>query len=287
VGGDVLAFADLADHLAPGQPFYGLRAGTGDGEDQPCARIEDMAAHYLEAIRAVQPAGPYYLAGFSFGGSVALEMAQQLCAHGEGVAFLGILDHTPPPTRYRRPAWTPAAAVDFLRNVPRWLAEDLWRAGRGHRLAALGRKAKAAGRLIGGLVSRRGPGSGEADAAEVVGGRPVAEPFRRLLADHYQALRDYVPRVYPGTVTLFRARTRPLFRLHEHDLGWGRLAGGGLKVVPVPGNHETMLKEPHVRVLAGALMTHLRGARHGWRVISLGTRRSSRRPGNMRPRGPF
>jgi thioesterase domain-containing protein len=80
------------------------------------------------------------------------------------------------------------------------------------------------------------------------------------MAAHYQALREYAPAVYAGRVTLFRARTRPLFREHGPDLGWGRLAGGGLEVVDVPGNHDTVLREPRVRTLAQALQARLRQA---------------------------
>jgi hypothetical protein len=58
-------------------------------------------------------------------------------------------------------------------------------------------------------------------------------------------------------VTLFRARTRPLFRHHGRDLGWKALAGGGLDIVTIPGNHETILQEPNVRILADCLLTHL------------------------------
>jgi thioesterase domain-containing protein len=84
-----------------------------------------------------------------------------------------------------------------------------------------------------------------------------------VLEAHYQALRDYQPRPYPGKVTLFRARVRPLFRLHGHDLGWSALARGGLEVVPIPGNHETILREPHVHALARALRQRLPAAGPG------------------------
>ena len=114
-------------------------------------------------------------------------------------------------------------------------------------------------RQIIGLLRRRS-GSGESDAAAVLAGVPVPDQFRQLMAAHYQALREYVPQPYPGRVTLFRAHTRPLFRLHGWDLGWTELAGGGLDVVPVPGNHETILKPPRVDALAAALRDRLRNA---------------------------
>ena len=253
VGGEVLSFTTLAHFLAPEQPLIGIRSAGADGYDGPYRWVEDMAAHYLAEVREAQPHGPYFLAGFSFGGSVALEMAQQLHAAGERVAFLGIIDHTPPPVRYRRMAWTPARVIEFAANAGRWLADDLWRAGRGRRLTSAWGQVKKVGRRLRGAWGRRDPGSGRADAAEVLTGVSVPESFRRLMEAHYQALRDYTPRTYPGRVTLFRARTRPLSRLCGRDLGWGALAGGGLEVVSIPVNHDTLLKEPHVRALAGAL----------------------------------
>jgi nonribosomal peptide synthetase DhbF len=67
---------------------YGLR-DLGDDLSRPVAKI---AAEHVESIRRVQPHGPYYLVGWSFGGYVAYDMAMQLRAAGEEVAFLGMLD---------------------------------------------------------------------------------------------------------------------------------------------------------------------------------------------------
>jgi thioesterase domain-containing protein len=187
-------------------------------------------------------------------------MAEQLHAARESVAFLGIIDHTPSPLRYRPVVWTPARVVEFGANTVRWFADDIWRPGRGQRLASVVGAFRKAGRRLRAALTRRDPGSGRADATEALAGAGVPAHFRRLMATHYQALRDYTPRPYPGRVTLFRARTRPLFRLCGRDLGWAALAGGGLDVISIPGNHESILKEPHVRTLAAALKDRLRAA---------------------------
>jgi thioesterase domain-containing protein/acyl carrier protein len=262
-GGTILCLADLARRCAPHQPFYGIRASSGQGYEQPSSRVEDVAARYLEAVCALQPRGPYYLGGYSFGGSVALEMAQQLHASGERVGLLAVLDHTPPPTRYRRLVWSPTLPLDFALNAAQWLVEDVWRAGTGQRLAALRSRAPVALAQALNLLRRPGRGTGGQDVDEIFAGRRLPEDFRRLLAAHYQAMRDYAPRPYPGRVALFRARVRPLLRLHGRDLGWGQLARGGLEVVTVPGNHETLLKPPHVQHLAATLLAHLSRAQAG------------------------
>jgi thioesterase domain-containing protein/acyl carrier protein len=259
VGGEVLSFVDLARHLAPDQPFIGIRADSAVGADRPPAVIAEIASRYVDEVHDAQPYGPYYLAGFSFGGSVALEMAQQLVAAGERVAFLGIIDHTPPPLRFRRAAWTPARLAEFVPNTFRWAVEELWHPGRGQRLASV-RSLLRRVKMQFGADRTRAAGSGRTDAEEALAGARVPESFRQLMERHYAALREYQPVPYPGHVTLFRARARPLFRLYGWDLGWQALAGGRLDVVPIPGNHASLLKEPHVRTLAGALKERIRAA---------------------------
>lgn len=85
VGGNVLVFARLAALLGHDQPFYGLQARGLDGKEKPFLRVEDMAAHYIDEIRSVQPQGPYLIGGTCTGGLVAYEIAQQLTAQGEKV----------------------------------------------------------------------------------------------------------------------------------------------------------------------------------------------------------
>jgi thioesterase domain-containing protein/acyl carrier protein len=258
VGGAPLCLRELARLFPLDQPFYAFRSASAQGYEQPCASIQGMASRYLGEVRTLQRDGPYYLGGFSFGGSVALEMAQQLRALGEEVGLLAILDHTPPPLRYRRFICTPTLPIDFAVNAVRWLLEDIWRAGPGRRLAALRRKVCDAWRQMVNAALR--PKSARTDTDAVFGGRSIPDEFRQLVETHYRALRAYKPEVYPGVVTLLKARVRPLFRLHGKDLGWSGLAGGGLDVVEIPGNHETMLTEPKVRTLAEALLARLRAA---------------------------
>ena len=87
VGGNVVGFHELAQHMKPDYPFYGLQSQGLDGKHACHTRIEDMAAHYLDEICTVQPKGPYQMGGFSLGGLVAYEMACQLLARGEEVGL--------------------------------------------------------------------------------------------------------------------------------------------------------------------------------------------------------
>ncbi|HAJ64533.1 MAG TPA: non-ribosomal peptide synthetase, partial [Cyanobacteria bacterium UBA8543] len=92
VGGNVLEYLNLVRYLGSEQPIYGLQAQGLDGKQTPLNRVKDMAAYYIKEIRTLQPEGPYFLAGYSFGGLVAFEMAQQLHAQGQKVALLALCD---------------------------------------------------------------------------------------------------------------------------------------------------------------------------------------------------
>lgn len=256
VGGEVLSFTELAKRLGAERPFIGIHACGPPNEPEP---VESMAARYLAAMRAMQSHGPYYLGGYSFGGSVALEIAQQLVQQGESVALLAILDHTLPPLRYERHWWQPSFWRQFIVNLPAWLRDDLWAMGWRHFQKKIRLKTSAFWRKL--ACRFRNQEAGLPEVAGVFDVAHLPDSFRRQMECNYLALRAYVPRVYPGRVTLFRARTRPLLRLHGWDLGWSKLAGGGLDIIPIPGNHETMLRPPHVQVLAEALRRQFAAAR--------------------------
>ena len=123
--GDVLWYAELAGWMAPEHPFYGLEARGLDGSTQPLDRIPAIAEVYLEEILRCQPKGPYYVGGASFGGTVALEIAQQLFQRGKTVASLVIFDHIPLNQR-RDPEFSlsPLRQLGrFSKNIPYWMRE--------------------------------------------------------------------------------------------------------------------------------------------------------------------
>lgn len=122
IGGTVFSYVELAQSLGPDQPFYALQARGLDSRSEPFADLEEMAAEYVRAIRTVQPAGPYRLGGWSFGGAVAFEMARQLRAAGARVDLLALLD-----------SWSPslsAAVAPTEAEVRDVVARDLGAAAR-------------------------------------------------------------------------------------------------------------------------------------------------------------
>jgi thioesterase domain-containing protein len=93
--GDVLGFVNLAKYFANDRPFYALRARGFDEGDECFPTFDDMVFSYADAIRRRQPRGPYAVAGYSYGGPVAFEIAKVLESRGEHVAFVGSIDMPP------------------------------------------------------------------------------------------------------------------------------------------------------------------------------------------------
>jgi thioesterase domain-containing protein len=255
IGGNVLCYVELARLLGEEQPVYGLEpSASGEGPGQPNG-IPGMAADYVRTVRRLQPQGPYFLGGLSFGGFVAYEMAQQLRREGEEVAVLALLD-----------TWAPHRDDDDE------AAQEL-----------------VDGKIIWGLASDFAHTYGKelSLAVEELVGLPLEEQMDRVLEDmrvtgllpnsgelsqmrrsldwyrsNTRALRAYVPAPYAGTITLLRAgeldlrqhyiRNHPL--RHDPTRGWSVLSSQPVQAHEVPGTHTTMIMDPlHLRTLAARL----------------------------------
>jgi thioesterase domain-containing protein len=242
-GGHVFAFIPLAHHLGADQPCYGLQArGLEEGQD-PHTRIEEMAACYIEAIRTVQSEGPYLLGGWSMGGEIAFEMAQQLHAQRQSVALLALLDaRIPSPDEKLEDedfeATLLAGAVRYF-GLPTDFSESLALLPRDELLARVMEQGKRAGLL---------PADIEA---------PQAQRLLDLCKSDFRASRNYVLHRYPGRVTLFKASDDLSATSSDPTLGWSDWADGGVDVQIVPGNHANMVYKPNVEVLAKKLTAYI------------------------------
>jgi thioesterase domain-containing protein len=247
IGGEAQAFAALAREMDPERPFHGIRLpSTIVANHFPS--IESLAAVYVAELRRTVPDGPYMLGGYSSGASIAYEMAQQLTAAGDEVAMVALLDSGLPNNR-RAIAGGPRPIAEWVQNLLWWLVDDFKHARRADLVLRLRSKATL---LAVKLATFRGLGwlpHRQPDIRDRLGIPFFSEEWVGFLEDHVKSLMAYVPRAYPGRVTLFRARTQPLFRLHERDLGWGRMARGGVDVHIIPGSHESILGMPHVAAL--------------------------------------
>jgi amino acid adenylation domain-containing protein len=245
--GNVLCYLSLAQRLGSEWPFYGLQDPNTleDPEQQSTSNfelpLETMAAQYLEAVRAVQPKGPYLLGGWSFGGFVAYEMAQQLRNRGEEVSLLAILD-TGPVFEIMRDA-DDARLLAILCEESGLIvkAEDLRALSAAEQLNYVAQQLKAA-RLVPSDI-------------------PVSRISRsvNIFKARIKVATNYELKTYDGPITLFRAGELEADAvengayLNDPTMGWGNFTRHGVEVHTVPGTHATMAREPNVQVLASTL----------------------------------
>jgi acyl-CoA synthetase (AMP-forming)/AMP-acid ligase II/thioesterase domain-containing protein/acyl carrier protein len=245
---EVLKYRELARLVGDRQPFYGIQSRGLDGEEEPFTDIDEMAAYYVQEIRNVQPEGPYYIGGYSFGGRVAYVMAQILRAAGEEVALLALID-TFCHAGQARVGWRKWLALHRERlreqtffNIPAYLwlrvknlVELTFVQLRRKSYAAAWRFYKSRGKPLPRLLWR-----------------PV--PANDMIRHNYRA------RPYDGDAVLFKAQRNAWNHPDEHD-GWYGLIKGRLEVRPIPGTHFEIMNQPHVRTVAAELADVLEQAR--------------------------
>jgi amino acid adenylation domain-containing protein len=234
VGGNILEYHTLAKYLDRSQPVYGLQSQGLDGQ-QPLKRVEDMASHYIREIQQIQPHGPYFLTGYSFGGLVAVEMAQQLVAQGQKIALLALLDTSAPNLPNIRPSLVKSIGIHLI-NLCKLNPEE-----RAH--------------YIMGRMEYRFRSDNEKDfLAKSLYNRADLNPgLLNVLDANLEAGQEYIARIYPGDVTLMRCQIQDIEHYLHPEFGWNDIITGKVDIHPIPGPHFTMLKEPRVRVLAEAL----------------------------------
>jgi amino acid adenylation domain-containing protein len=242
--GVVFPYYEVAYHLGTEQPFYGLQPLGMDGEKSPLTRIEDMAAYYIDALRAVQPNGPYFLGGWSFGGLVAFEMAQQLQKTGHKVALVAVLDTSAPISKNKPSFWD---GLKFLMNT---VTLHIWPYFMDY-FYLIADTDKPQSKLI------------SKDSKKRILKELRSKSILRVFQANSQAALSYVPQVYSSKITLLKNSEQGITANQDPSMGWGELAGGGVEIYSIPGNHLTMLKKPHVQVLTEQLRTCIENAQVG------------------------
>lgn len=241
--GNVLNLRHLASLVGSDRSFYGLQARGLYGDEPPHGTFEEMASAYIEEMRSVQPTGPYFIGGFSGGGITAFEMAHQLRAAGEEVGLLLLLDsglpQTPPLTSLDRAKvqWLrvrqrgPGYVIDWARNRYRWEMEK--------------------------LRKRFGAEEEPERTQDQFHNEAIEKAFRA-------ALPLYRMQHYPGSMVLFRPKSDRAYVLGPDrvldsakewvwdDNGFGAWADT-IEVFEMPGDHDSMVLEPNVRVMAAQL----------------------------------
>ena len=250
-GGHVLIFTKLARHLPPEQPVYAFQAKGLDGKTRPLQSVEEMAAHYVEALLAHQPTGPYQLGGYSMGGAVAFEMAQQLQARGHEVNFVGIIDT---PAQHPKLKWVRLATkltARLLRFSPE--REQVLFIKNRHRFWVGFRQ------MIANQKNRLTQKNGHPKARAAAHQAQEDVRVQKITMTNNRAYFCYVPKRYLGSVTLFKSTEgyRDIYRDTKDPLmGWQRVSSD-VEVHLLKGNHNQIMDDPHVKALAAAFVAAL------------------------------
>ncbi|MGE8411500.1 MAG: amino acid adenylation domain-containing protein [Pseudomonas sp.] len=260
MGGNILSYLRMLPHLPEDQPLYALQASGVDLGSQPIASVEAQAAFYIEAMRKVQPQGPYLIGGWSYGGFVAFEIANQLIAAGERVDSVLVLD-----TMALSDQAKGRASDDGLLSWFFW--ELLW-TSRGSELPV-----QLVPAHIESLQERF---DFITDHAISIGAIPegstkaVMQRLFEVYRKNWDAATEYNYQAKrpPLDITLIRAR-QPLPRIlrEMHDTirseyndplnGWEGKTSGQVRLVEVDGDHLTIMEEPFVGPLVAAIMDEI------------------------------
>jgi len=235
LGGELLAYRELARALTAPLRVVGVR---WSGPPPATTTLADTAAGHVEQLRAVH-GGPYLLAGWSYGGVLAYEVARQLRRDGDEVEFLGLIDAHPcyDPISGRPPDQTP-----YLADIDRLVAEIDARGRAGDPSAEVPE-------LVSGQTWSQLMGTAGASAGSV---EQLAGPLT-LARGNLAALRSYQPQPYDGVVDLFRTGALDADVRAEMARSLRALAPAGLHIHELPGDHLGILRGEPARVLA-ALM---------------------------------
>ena len=237
LGGSVIDFFQVVKHIRTPHPIQGMQAKGIDGTEEPFDRVEDMAQFYLDAIRQVQPHGPYLLAGYSLGGLVTFEMAQRLTADGEKVALLAMLDSYPE-IRYL----SLAQRARLVTRLATRRATSAMKLPVGEALSLIIRPSR-----------RRSLATSGAPYQPPVA-VSLSPAMQRARESAYLALTRYKPRFYAGKIRFVRAEIPTAFPADPATV-WAHLADE-FEVETVPGDHLGIMST-HYEKLASAISRYV------------------------------
>jgi amino acid adenylation domain-containing protein len=279
-GGNVLCYVELSHQLGAEQPFYGLQDPPSlDGSRQTYDNIEAMATHYNEVMREVQPEGPYYLGGYSFGGLVAFEMAQQLRRQNQEVALVALIDTAIPQNISRLLELEAQIGVDDGLMLALEVKEQARQAGIEVRISLADLWQLPPPERVGYAFER----AKDAHLWPPEIGLAEVEHYLKLHKGRRQAIHTYEPQPFDGQLTLLRTNEPPedtfaelaevadrklLQQLREEQdmsfrnptLGWEKFTQTPVDVHLLEGDHHSILIRPHVKKLAERIQACLEKA---------------------------
>jgi amino acid adenylation domain-containing protein len=249
--GNVLSFYGLRHHIPEDQPVYGIQAYGLNSGRASLLGIPEMAAYYVQEIRAFQPHGPYYLGGFSAGGLLAYEMALQLTAAGEQVAFLALFDsYIEGAGGYWLKMFYSRRALRMAVLAARYSVYNMRKYGFSYVMRKKARNMFVNLKIIVWLMLGRN--KKKADDDKTSNYLTIPEAFTR-------AIRVYEPKRYSGSAVLFRTLL-PGFQYSDDSAGWRGYISGDLDIREIEGDHDYIFREPYIGRLAEQLNQALSAA---------------------------
>ncbi|WP_214226451.1 amino acid adenylation domain-containing protein [Pedobacter sp. B4-66] len=243
----VLSFKDLAKYIDKEQPLYGLQPADLNEVDNSIETMADIAKRYVAEILEHNPDGPYAIAGYSFGGYIAIEMQKQLKAMGKEIKMLGIFD-----TDAENNFYSKSLRVTLPKKIGRQFPKMIWmlKSFAKNPSAIVSYQYKLSVRRLHKLLNKLG-------LEKPVKTDEVFNQIRLIKQRHQNAFKAYTLQPFDNTVYLFKAKKRVYFVDDFKTLSWKKYAQKGVKIYDVPGDHATMLQYPNVaefgRVLQDAL----------------------------------
>jgi amino acid adenylation domain-containing protein len=252
--GNVLCYYHLARYLGCDQPFYGLQETSTLFEKffQPYSQIADMATHYISSMRAVQPKGPYFLGGWSMGGVVAFEIANQLQSQGEQVALLALFDSKAPIADNISTNYQDVDDTTLLAELATATAQSF---GKELLLSEEEIKQVEPEKQLFYILHQM-------KAANLISPDVKLEQigyYLKVCRSDNQAIRNYQPQIYTQGITLFCTENNQnvAANLTDSAQGWQKLSTQTVEVIFVPGDHQTMIALPNVQILAEQVKIYL------------------------------
>jgi thioesterase domain-containing protein/acyl carrier protein len=260
LGGWIGKYQDISPFFDRARPVFGIRAKGFEATEKPSLTIGEAVRDYADAIKTVQKEGPYHLMGYSAGAIYAFELACLFQSRGEQVIFLGIIDQSVPSpqkqlfNRAKGQGSTSVTAAGYhlyrfmrnrLKTNPGSISYSLFVKGAG---------TFSRGLLV--LTSFTLLPASKPDDDLVFGGEKdtllsqFPEAQQSLVRIQMKALQKYRPRKFSGNLTFFS--TGPDTEFYPGDLtrGWNSCVTGKITVIDIPGKHDSLFKEPFVRVAA-------------------------------------
>jgi amino acid adenylation domain-containing protein len=233
-GLNILNFSHLATYVDAEQPIFGLQAKGLNGVDEPLDNLPDIAAHYLSEILQHNPNGPYLLAGYSFGGYVAVEMRKQLADMGKEVKMLMMFDTNAEKTEYK----------DWYSVLPKKVKRHLPRIVRSLMSQPINLLKNAIRRITDKIAE---------NSAKKKEAKNFYQQIKNIKHKHLIAFRKYPMVPFDDKVYLYRADICVHYVNDPAYLGWKKFAKKGVELFHVPGDHLSMLLPPNVKEFASIL----------------------------------